>query len=55
MEEYKFKINEKVKYYELIGTVVDVQFHEQLGACYLIKYEDGKELWAFESSLKKVE
>lgn len=49
----KYKINEKVKYFDLIGTVIDAKLHEDLGILYLIKYEDGSELWAFEDSLSK--
>lgn len=55
MEEYKFKINEKVKYLDMIGIVIDAKLHEVLGATYLVKYEDGSELWTFEDSLEKVE
>ena len=54
MKEYKFKINEKVKYLDMVGIVIDAKLHETLGAIYLVKYEDGKEAWAFESSLEKV-
>lgn len=49
----KYKINEKVKYLDLIGVVIDAKLHEDLGILYLIKYEDGSELWAFEDSLSK--
>ena len=51
----KYKINEKVKFLDLIGVVIDVKLHEKLGILYLIKYEDGSELWAFEDSLNKGE
>ena len=52
----KFKINEKVKYFNVfIGVVIDAKLHEDLGIVYLVKYEDGRELWAFEDSLEKVE
>ena len=51
----KYKINEKVKYLDLIGVVIDVKLHEDLGIVYLIKYDDGSELWAFEDSLSKGE
>jgi len=51
----KYKINEKVKYLDLIGIVIDAKLHEDLGILYLIKYEDGSELWAFEDSLSKGE
>ena len=51
----KYKINEKVKYYNLIGVVIDAKLNENLGILYLIKYEDGSELWAFEDSLSKGE
>ena len=51
----KYKINEKVKYLDLIGVVIDAKLHEDLGILYLIKYEDGSELWAFEDSLSKGE
>ena len=54
MKEYKFKINEKVRNMFLIGTVIDIKFNDVLGTIYLVRYEDGKELWAFESSLEKV-
>ena len=49
----KYKINEKVKYLNLIGVVIDAKLHEDLGILYLIKCEDGSELWAFEDSLSK--
>jgi len=53
---FKFSINEKVKYYDLIGKIIDWKI-ELLGDkeynLYLVKYEDGDELWAFESSLEK--
>ena len=55
MNDYKFRINEKVRNMTLIGTIIDAKLHDVLGAVYLVKYEDGKELWAFESSLEKVE
>lgn len=55
MNDYKFKINEKVRNMTLIGTIIDAKLYDALGAVYLVKYEDGKELWAFESSLEKVE
>lgn len=51
----KYKINEKVKYHDLIGVVIDAKLHEDLGILYLVKYEDGSELWAFEDSLSKGE
>ncbi len=54
MYDYKFKINEKVKNLDMIGIVIDAKLHEILGAVYLVKYEDGNELWAFENSLEKV-
>lgn len=49
----KYKINERVKYFDLIGVVIDAKLHENLGILYLVKYEDGSELWAFEDSLSK--
>lgn len=51
----KYKINEKVKYLDLIGIVIDAKLHEDLGILYLVKYEDGSELWAFEDSLSRGE
>ena len=51
----KYKINEKVKYQDLIGVVIDAKLHEDLGILYLVKYEDGSELWAFEDSISKGE
>ena len=51
----KYKINEKVKYLDLVGIVIDAKLHEDLGIVYLVKYEDGSELWAFEDSLSKGE
>ena len=51
----KYKINEKVKYLDLIGVVIDAKLHEDLGILYLVKYEDGSELWALEDSLSKGE
>ena len=51
----KYKINEKVKYHDLIGVVIDAKLHKDLGILYLIRYEDGNELWAFEDSLSKGE
>lgn len=51
----KYKINEKVKFLDLIGVVIDAELHEDFGILYLIKYEDGSELWAFEDSLSKGE
>lgn len=57
--EFKYKINEKVKYclkvnkQDLIGIVIDAKLHSDLGIVYLVKYEDGSELWAFEDSLSK--
>ncbi len=51
----KYKINEKVKYFDLIGVVVDAELHEDFGILYLVRYEDGSELWAFEDSLSKGE
>lgn len=48
----KYNINEKVKYHDLIGIIIDAKLHEDLGVLYLVKYEDGSELWAFESSLE---
>lgn len=51
----KYKINEKVKYFDLIGVVIDVKLHEDLGILYLVKYKDGSELWSFEYSLSKGE
>ena len=51
----KYKINEKVKYYDLIGVVIDAKLHVDLGILYLVKYEDGSELWAFEDSLSEGE
>ncbi len=54
MKDYKFKINEKVTNMLLIGTIIDAQLSELLGAIYLVRYEDGSELWALESSLEKV-
>ena len=58
----KYKINEKVNYclkeannQELIGIVIDAKLHPDLGILYLVKYEDGSELWAFEDSLSKGE
>lgn len=50
----KYKINEKVKYLDLIGVVIDAKLHENLGIVYLVKYEDGSELWALEDSLDKL-
>ena len=41
MEEYKFKINEKVRNRTLIGTIIDAKLHDVLGAVYLVRYEDG--------------
>ena len=52
----KFKINEKVKYFDMIGTIIDWKL-EYLGKdvnTYLVRYEDGSELWAFEDSLERV-
>lgn len=54
IEKYKFKINEKVRYMTMIGTIIDAQFHESLGAIYLVRYEDGSEYWAFEDNLENV-
>lgn len=51
----KYKINEKVKYLDLIGVVIDAKLHEDLGILYLIEYEYGIKLWAFEDSLSKGE
>ena len=50
----KYKINEKVKYLDLVGVVIDAKLHENLGVVYLVKYEDGSELWALEDSLDKL-
>ena len=55
MSDYKFEINEKVKYLDMIGTIIDAKLQDVLGAVYLVRYEDGKEFWTFESSLEKVE
>lgn len=54
IEKYKFKINEKVRYMTMIGTIIDAHFHDSLGAIYLVRYEDGSEYWAFEDSLENV-
>lgn len=54
MYDYKFKINEKVRNMFLIGTIIDAKLNDVLGAVYLVRYEDGRELWAIESSLEKV-
>ena len=55
MNDFKFKINEKVKTDYGIGIVIDARCNMSYDfRAYLIKYEDGEELWALESSLEKV-
>lgn len=55
MNDFKFKINEKVKTGYGIGIVIDAKYQMSYDfRAYLIKYEDGNEYWAFESSLEKV-
>ena len=48
----KFNINEKVKYLDMIGIIIDWEIFDSGKYIYLVKYEDGSELWAFEDSLK---
>ena len=53
----KFKINQKVKYINLVGTIIDHKIEIFGGVeynIYLVKYED-MQCWAFEDSLVEVD